>query len=264
MNKQLNKIAQFKLFIFVTLSLGLIISVNMRFQLFLPFLSFIYVFILPGWLLIQLLFEDTSLDLILQIILILVISPLLVAMLSFAFIGWGGKFSNDAVLFIAGFINGTLLLLLLFLPRKGASQSYTVSSELWIFVSSVVLILGLILFSQLHMPARNESFTELLLNIKTRNLKYARVFGTISIISHEDKAHLYSLLCEDDSGKSLPIFQGYIQPGEQKDISIQTIALRRSTRKLIMNLHLDNNTNKYRSIEIPGIGCSSLGIKRID
>jgi len=122
-------------------------------------------------------------------------------------------------------------------------------------------VCALLIFAWFHFPVHNESFTELVFSVEKRSPKDAIVQGTISIISHENREYWYRLSCEDTDGKNLLIYQGYIFPDHRKDISIQTIELRKSMHKLSLSLTLDNNLDKTScTIEIPGISCSSIVI----
>jgi uncharacterized membrane protein len=224
-----------------------------------PAVRLIGVFVLPGWLLTNVLFgnrkgpsQET------RFILVFGLGAALVALELVMLLLIGIAISRESIA-LAGAVTSLLLMGVLVVrlrtDRRGLRLPVLNAMSL-----SIVAVLVLYAFVPSHQPIVKESYTEFYIapsSSETPDDQTAE--RDLVITSHEEKDHIYTVLCGDSSGSQRLLAKFSLAP--ESSFVIQLLvppAQLSSASKMRLSLYRNGDDTPYRWVELIGGRCDLL------
>lgn len=222
-------------------------------SMFFNTIKFFNVFILTGWLFIEILFSDSEVEIPMKIMLILISSPIISSLMLFIGSKIGVSLTIDNIFRNISVLN---VLLLLFYTIKIQKQK---KSILHMSVKNIILAgaITTLLFSYsiLNSSVKIENFIELNLVENKDIVELLENFENIRIANYGDQKEKIHLLCENKENNSTLLYSGYITGNSE--IILEII----SNKKLLINksnLILVVDGKEKLDIEYLGYDCNYL------
>lgn len=224
-----------------------------------PVISLIGMFVLPGWLLTDVLFgirdgptQET------RFILIFGLGALFVAFELFIMSLIGVRISRESVALVGA--ASSFLLIGIFILRFRTMRSdfgnISVPRALALSAVTVLVLYGFVLLHQFDVK---ENYTEFYV--------VPRAFGTddqiskadLVIFSHEQKEHLYAVLCTDATDSTMLLAQSSLEPESSLTVELFVPPPQPgSTSKIRLSLYREGDATPYRWVELTGEVCNLL------
>ena len=209
-------------------------------------------FVMPGWLLVRLLFGERPFEMEVEVLLILFISAFLIALEVLVLIYLRIPIAKSLLQLMA---MGTDVVLLVILKLRQAAQKQQPQARRRInwpsLLAAGIVPLVLLAFGLFHIHETRESFTEF----------FVASHGETVILmaeSHEEDTQFFSLVCVSQEDKRLVLGNFELSPGEQEEIFILYRQEVGQGGKLRLALDQHKGVEGYRWVDIPGEDCADL------
>ncbi|MBN1993409.1 MAG: hypothetical protein JW953_11970 [Anaerolineae bacterium] len=220
-------------------------------------LSIIGIFIIPGWLLTQILVEDNDKPDVTRFILIFTLGAVLVTLEAFSLVILNINITREFIT-LASLIVSWFLLATLVFRQQMTSDDLDNSIKKSVLTISVAIITAviLILFISLHQPIAQENYTEFY--VIPRLSGQMEVF----IVNHEQNPHTYILTCKDNTAPEVLLAIFLLEPGSRQRLDMDSSLLQSDlANKMRLNLYLDEVTVPYHWLEVIGTSCNQLPVE---
>jgi hypothetical protein len=215
-------------------------------------------FVIPGWLLVRLLFGERPFELELEVLLILFVSAFLVSLVVMLLVFLGLELDRELVLMVSA---ATVCFLLLGLKIKDAvffRKRVIARRPHWTaLLVAVIVPLSLLGFGLLHVHETRESYTEFYVAAGSRALDEP---VRLVVESHEEQVQLFTLICQNEQGEQVILGNYEIFPSQRAEIQIAHSQLPLPGEKLRIALNQHKGFVDYRWLEIPGGDCLHLTV----
>ena len=210
-------------------------------------------FVMPGWLLVRLLFGERPFELEVEVLLILFVSAFLMALEVLVLIYFRIPVVKYLVQWLAVVTDGVLLVILKVRQgvqvRRGAALQRRIN---WpSLLAAVIVPVVLLAFGLFHIHETRESFTEFYVASGGESVN-------LIVESHEEYTQFFSLVCLSQEDERLVLGNFELSPGAQKRIFIAYSQNAGREEKLRLVLDQHKGAAGYRWLEIPGGDCEDL------
>jgi len=211
-------------------------------------------FVMPGWLVVRLLFGERPFELEVEVLLVLFISAFLMAMEVLVLIYFRVLVERTLLQILAAGTDVVLLIILKIRQGMRASNSGAPRHVNWPSLLAAVFVpLALYGFGLFHIHETRESFTEFYVETQPS-------VDTVLLVveSREERNQFFTLVCTSQESERAILGNFELSPGEIQQITIlyRQYGLREGRLRLALDQH--KGEEDYRWVEIPGRDCEDL------